>query len=247
MRPVLTPLVFNLFLYGSSVLACSGREPVAPPALEPPRHALAAEAATSQDCSTQIIYEEPCQSDSGPESGTVVGEIEVTASVEWQDSFASLSADANASLCPPAIYQTSVRGMVKSTNPVRYFDILSSGTWRLWQALGPAHGNYSWPAGRWPATDGSGWSASIDNATGFCQFWVNLPRREAGVTVSFYAFDGVRTYGPGSPASSGGGSSGGGSTGGGTTCNHEYVLIEVSYDGGQTWSVWWEGWATVCE
>jgi hypothetical protein len=32
----------------------------------------------------------------------------------------------------------------------------------------------------------------------------------------------------------------------GTTCTYMYVYIDVSYDGGRTWKVYWEGWATVC-
>jgi hypothetical protein len=40
---------------------------------------------------------------------------------------------------------------------------------------------------------------------------------------------------------------GSGTGGGGTSCHTEYVFIEVSYDGGSTWSTWWEGYANVCE
>jgi uncharacterized membrane protein YgcG len=43
----------------------------------------------------------------------------------------------------------------------------------------------------------------------------------------------------------GGGGSGGGSGGGGG-CLTEYIILEISYDGGNTWSVWWEGYASVC-
>jgi copper homeostasis protein CutC len=34
---------------------------------------------------------------------------------------------------------------------------------------------------------------------------------------------------------------------GGTTCHYEYMVIEVSYDDGKTWSVLWEGTTAVCE
>jgi hypothetical protein len=44
----------------------------------------------------------------------------------------------------------------------------------------------------------------------------------------------------------GGGDGGGGDGGGGFTCHTEYVVIEISYDGGNTWHVYWEGEATVC-
>lgn len=43
--------------------------------------------------------------------------------------------------------------------------------------------------------------------------------------------------------SGGGGDSGGGGGGG---CTPQYVVMEVSYDGGETWSVYWAGTATVC-
>jgi hypothetical protein len=41
----------------------------------------------------------------------------------------------------------------------------------------------------------------------------------------------------------------GGGVGGpaGSTCHDEYVYIEISNDGGVTWYVLWEGWATVCQ
>lgn len=30
-------------------------------------------------------------------------------------------------------------------------------------------------------------------------------------------------------------------------CTTKYGKIEVSYDGGETWETWWEGWYTECE
>jgi hypothetical protein len=47
---------------------------------------------------------------------------------------------------------------------------------------------------------------------------------------------------------SGGGNSGGGNGGGEppTQCSRQYVIIEVSSDGGNTWTNWWQGWITVC-
>jgi hypothetical protein len=43
----------------------------------------------------------------------------------------------------------------------------------------------------------------------------------------------------------GGGAGGGG--GGGLTCGWEWMEIEISYDGGQTWHHFWSGWGQVCE
>ena len=48
------------------------------------------------------------------------------------------------------------------------------------------------------------------------------------------------------PTGGPGAGGGGGGGGGGHTCQQEYVIIEISYDGGNTWSVWWEGWAQMC-
>jgi len=45
------------------------------------------------------------------------------------------------------------------------------------------------------------------------------------------------------------GSNGGdsGSTvGDGTDCTDEWVEIDISFDGGETWTDWWDGYATVC-
>ncbi|GLC26866.1 hypothetical protein [Roseisolibacter agri] len=49
--------------------------------------------------------------------------------------------------------------------------------------------------------------------------------------------------GTGTPGTGGGGG-GGGTT---PTCHEEYVIVEVSDDGGMTWYIYWEGWAEVCE
>jgi hypothetical protein len=44
------------------------------------------------------------------------------------------------------------------------------------------------------------------------------------------------------------GGAGGGDAGGpSVTCQWEYMTVEISYDGGKTWSVWWEGWGQTCE
>ena len=57
--------------------------------------------------------------------------------------------------------------------------------------------------------------------------------------------------GPYDPFSSSGESSDCSGTGGsgpaGSTCHDEYVYVEISNDGGATWYVLWEGWATVCQ
>jgi hypothetical protein len=72
--------------------------------------------------------------------------------------------------------------------------------------------------------------------------------------ADFESFSGHGSCGGGS---TGGGSSGGGGSSagegdtwpgaGGTTCHYEYLVVEVSYDDGETWSVLWEGTTAVCE
>lgn len=61
-------------------------------------------------------------------------------------------------------------------------------------------------------------------------------------------------YDPYSPTQGGDGCDGTGpggdpgeSSGSDSTCRTEYVFIEVSFDDGATWQIWWEGYATVCD
>lgn len=44
-----------------------------------------------------------------------------------------------------------------------------------------------------------------------------------------------------------GGGAGGSSGGGGVTCRWEWMEIEISYDGGQTWQSFWSGSGQMCE
>lgn len=62
-------------------------------------------------------------------------------------------------------------------------------------------------------------------------------------------FDGVYDpYDPYDPyGTSNCGGSGGGNGGGGGGCVAEYFVVEISYDGGNTWHTLWEGWGTVCD
>jgi hypothetical protein len=50
-----------------------------------------------------------------------------------------------------------------------------------------------------------------------------------------------------SAGSSGDGSQSASTTTSTATCHTEWIVVEVSSDGGATWSTSWEGWATVCE
>jgi hypothetical protein len=53
--------------------------------------------------------------------------------------------------------------------------------------------------------------------------------------------------GGGGCGSGGSGEGGGDGGGGGGDCTTEYVIIEVYDESTGTWSVWWEGYATVCD
>lgn len=52
---------------------------------------------------------------------------------------------------------------------------------------------------------------------------------------------------PGDGCGGGGGGEDGGGSGPTLVCEDAYIVIEISYDGGQTWQMWWEGWGTECE
>jgi hypothetical protein len=64
----------------------------------------------------------------------------------------------------------------------------------------------------------------------------------------------MATYDPYAPASDEdavtpacGGAGGNGGAGSGYTCAWEYITIEISRDGGQSWEPFWSGWAQSCE
>jgi len=66
-----------------------------------------------------------------------------------------------------------------------------------------------------------------------------------GYTMIIYDPEGCDGTGGGGSTGGGGGGDGGGGSGG--NCHTEYIYIEISNDGGNTWTVYWEGYATVCE
>jgi hypothetical protein len=53
-------------------------------------------------------------------------------------------------------------------------------------------------------------------------------------------------YDDGSSGAAGGCDDSGGAAPPGSYCHDEYVYIEISNDGGITWTTIWEGWAIVC-
>ncbi|HET6765482.1 MAG TPA: hypothetical protein VFH27_17470 [Longimicrobiaceae bacterium] len=83
-----------------------------------------------------------------------------------------------------------------------------------------------WPT--YPVDYGPHYDQSIDNAS-----------------YDPYAPD-AQEFDCGSIGGGGGLGSGGNTDGEGAGCTAEYIVIEISHDGGATWSVWWEGTAEVC-
>jgi hypothetical protein len=61
--------------------------------------------------------------------------------------------------------------------------------------------------------------------------------------ASYDPYDSHDPYGTSNCGSGGGGGEGGGGGGG---CVVQYFVVEISYDGGNTWHTLWEGWGTVC-
>ena len=59
-------------------------------------------------------------------------------------------------------------------------------------------------------------------------------------------YDPYDTYDPYGSSTCGGGGGGGGEGGGDAGCVVEYFVVDISYDGGNTWHTLWEGWGTVC-
>ena len=90
-----------------------------------------------------------------------------------------------------------------------------------------------WP--NWPVDYGPSYNTSVDN------YYYDPYAPDGGDAVDCSGLDG-----DGGISVGGGGGTSGDPGGGGSNCSTEWVAIEVSYDGGETWSVWWEGEAQVC-
>lgn len=64
-----------------------------------------------------------------------------------------------------------------------------------------------------------------------------------GLPAEYDPYDPYDPWGCSDPYEGGGGGQG---EGGGAGCRVEYVFVDISYDGGNTWHTLWEGWASVC-
>lgn len=119
---------------------------------------------------------------------------------------------------------------------------LAEGTW-----TGQCIGYGQWGIGRVVSFEGTVWRvASNDPGCG-----------GGGEPIYMESFD---PYSPGvseaeissgAPSAEcgggGGGGGDGGGGGGGISCYWEWMEIEISRDGGQTWEHFWSGWGQVCE
>lgn len=60
----------------------------------------------------------------------------------------------------------------------------------------------------------------------------------------YQPYDPIGTSNCSNPLGGNGGGGGAGGDGGG--CRVEYVYVDISFDGGASWTLLWEGWATLC-
>lgn len=116
---------------------------------------------------------------------------------------------------------------------------LAEGSW-----TGKCVGFAQWGIGRVVSFEGTVWRVGDDDVGGGC----------GGGGGGYYFDDPIimESYDPYAPAPDsedvtiecGGGGGSGGS--GGRTCLSEWMVIEVSYDGGRNWEPWWSGWGLIC-
>lgn len=109
---------------------------------------------------------------------------------------------------------------------------------------------YAWTVGG--VSIGTGSSASTDVGVGSTAVSLTITdsygmtaSTSGTVTVAYDQCDANLESGP-SDVDCGSSESGGGTYGGGSYCSPEWIEIDISYDGGATWDVWWEGEAEVC-
>jgi hypothetical protein len=114
-----------------------------------------------------------------------------------------------------------------------------SGT-KVWELAGVGATCYWWmgPLGAWLVVQET-------TKYGYVHDLLACRGGSGGTPVTLVADD---PYDPDySPYSSSGNCNGSSGTGGSLVCHQEWIVIEMSIDGGITWEPYWSGYATVCE
>jgi hypothetical protein len=193
----------------------------------------------SNDCSTQLYYDPTNCTDFGS-GGYTYTDATGYGSAEVVFTFAG-PPPAGVTAGVPAVCPAFYKALVPATlNPVggTPLTIISTGYFiptTPVTLLGK--GTYTWPAGWWPSTDGSGREANISTADAVC-FFGPTSNQMWTIYVNFYYFVGQIRQG------TSGGSGGGGGSPGGAACTTEFITVEV--DNGSGWTTFWSGYATVC-
>ncbi len=112
--------------------------------------------------------------------------------------------------------------------------------WFLWNPTGVYLGHISWD---WSSPRVDNWGTDSSSEPGY----TNPGGCEDPTELIYDPYDSDSGDCGSGGGGGGGGGSGGGGGGGGLSCHTEFIVIEISYDGGLTWWTWWQGDATVCE
>lgn len=112
---------------------------------------------------------------------------------------------------------------------------LAEGSW-----TGKCIGYAQWGIGRVLSFEGTVWAVGNDEGDG-C----------GGGGGDWYYMESYDPYAPtpeqDAMTASCGGGGGAGFDPGNYSCHWDYITLEISYDGGQTWQHFWSGWAQICD
>jgi hypothetical protein len=115
---------------------------------------------------------------------------------------------------------------------------LAEGSW-----TGKCIGYAQWGIGRVLSFEGTVWRSGASDGD----------ECGAGGDGGWYYMESYDPYSPAAEegtavsSSCGSGSSSGGFNPGSYSCYWDYITLEISYDGGQTWQPYWSGWAQICD
>jgi hypothetical protein len=117
---------------------------------------------------------------------------------------------------------------------------MAEGSW-----TGKCIGYAQWGIGKVITFEGTVWRTGEDDSGGCWGGGGGGYRFEDPIIMSSYDPYAAAAAGDEEVAIECGG--GGGDGGGGSSsCTSEWMEIEVSYDGGISWSTWWSGWGLIC-